>query len=621
MSGVLLVGVVTLLILYRWLDQQEGQLRSAGVSVLTPVPTVQQTGRATATPTATPTPTALIPSPTLPTPRPDPVAQRVDQLLSRMTLEEKVGQLFLVFFVGPDLSPSLQELVAQYHVGGILLFSSTDNVQSMPQVAQLINQVQGEAVSHGAGIPLFVALDQEGGSVVRLARGATVFPSNMALGATRSIDNARLMAQVTATELKALGINMNLAPVVDVNNNPDNPVIGTRSFGSSPQQVADLGAAMIETYKANGIIATAKHFPGHGDTATDSHLALPVIPHRIERLEATELLPFRAAIRAGVDAIMTAHVLVPAVDPSPALPATLSSDVLQGLLRDRLRYQGLITTDSLGMRAIGQAYGVPEAAGMAFLAGADLLALGADPGHMPAEQRSACQHVLSLVESDPLLESRLNESIRRILLVKARYGLLDWEPAHVGEPALQIGTDDHDRIARHIAQESITLVRNHAGTLPLAADQLLLAVVPPGAAGFGGNLQAYHPHTHVLQLSLNPSPEEIERVVRAAEGASVVVVGTVNARRHPGQLDLVRALADQPLVVAALDTPYDLMSFPGISAYLASYGRVPVSLDALARVIVGLEKPRGHLPVALPGLYPLGHGMHDFVSETAVSSD
>jgi beta-N-acetylhexosaminidase len=318
---------------------------------------------------------------------------------------------------------------------------------------------------------------------------------------------------------------------------------------------------------------------------------------------------------------MTAHVLVPAVDPSPALPATLSSDVLQGLLRGRLRYQGLITTDSLGMRAIGQVYGVPEAARMAFLAGADLLALGADPGHAPVEQRSACQRVLALAESDPVVESRLDESVRRILLVKARYGLLDWEPTHVRDVPLRTGTDDHDRISRQIAQDSITLVRNDARTLPLAADQPLLAVIPPGATGLGGYLQAYHPRTHVLQLSLNPSPEEIERILRAAEGVSVVVVGTVNARRHPGQLDLVRALADWPLVVAALDTPYDLMSFPDISTYLASYGYIPASLNALARVIVGLEKPRGHLPVALPGLYPLGYGMRDFASETAVSGD
>jgi beta-N-acetylhexosaminidase len=533
-----------------------------------------------------------------------------------MTLEEKVGQLFLVFFIGSDLSSELKQMINQYHVGGILLFNISDNIRSLSQVAQLINDAQSEAVNHGAGTPLFVAIDQEGGPVVRLSQGATIFPSNMAIGATGSPEDARRMAEVTAVELKALGINMNLAPVVDVNNNPDNPVIGVRSFGSSPEQVAELGKVMVETYKTNGMIATAKHFPGHGDTAIDSHLALPVIPHELARLEAVELVPFQASIQAGVDAIMTAHVYVSAVEPSSGLPATLSPRVLRGLLRDRLGFQGLIVTDSLGMGALDQTYGSAEAATLAFQAGADVLAFGADPGHTSAEQRLAYQRILSLFQSGSIPQSRLDESVRRILLTKARYGLLDWEPVDVKEVPQKVGVSEHLQSARLVAQDSITLVRNDEGLLPVGPDRSVLVIWSLGAEDLGGALRVYHPNLQVLQLSINPSPDEIELASRHAEGASVIVVGTINARRHPGQVQLVNALAGHPSVVVALGEPYDLMSFPDIPAYLASYGDVPVSLDALAQVLFGLAQPEGHLPVDLPGLYPLGYGMADFTPGT-----
>lgn len=595
-------------------------------------PTSTPTSEPTNIPTGTDSPTpayrpakrptgAPATAPQLATAQPDSLAQRVDYLLTEMTLEEKVGQLFLVFFTGPGLSPALKEMINEYHVGGILLFNISDNIRSLSQVAQLINEAQNEAVSprtepgrsDGAGVPLFIAIDQEGGPIVRLTQGATVFPSNMAIGATRSTENARLMAQVTATELKALGINMNLAPVMDVNNNPDNPIIGVRSFGSSPEQVAELGTAMIETYKANGIIATAKHFPGHGDTAVDSHVGLPVIPHTTAHLESVELVPFQTAIDGGVDAIMTAHLLVPALEPTAGVPATLSPRILQDLLRGRMGFQGLIVTDSLGMGALDQTYGVTEAARLAFQAGADLLAFGADPGHTPAEQRPAYQRILTLVQSGVIPQSRLDESVRRILLTKARYGLLDWEPVPIDAIPQQVGTSEHVEIARKIALDSITLIRDGQGLLPIDPEQSVLVIWPRGAGNLGGVLRAYHANLRTLQVSQDPLPAEIELAARSANTASVIVVGTVNARRHPGQSRLVNALLDRPLVVVALDAPYDLMSFPNVATYLATYSDVPVSLDALAQVLFGLARPGGHLPVDLPGLYPLGHGITDSV--------
>ncbi len=378
------------------------------------------------------------------------------------------------------------------------------------------------------------------------------------------------------------------------------------------RQVAELGVAMIETYRANGIIATAKHFPGHGNTTVDSHESLPIIARDLSQLETVELAPFRAAIDARVDAIMTAHVQVPAIEPTPRVPATLSPNVLQRLLRDKLGYQNLILTDSLGMGAIDQTYGVTEAAGRAFLAGADILAFGADPGHTPAEQRPAYHRVLSLVRSGAISQSRLDESVRRILVTKARYGLLDWKPVNVDEIPQQVGVGQHIGIAQRVAQDSITLVKNEPRLLPIKPDQSVLVIWPRGMGNFSGAIRAYHSSLQISPVGLDPTPGEIGQAAADAQRVSVVVVGTVNARLHPGQVQLVKTLESYPLIVAALDAPYDLMSFPQVSAYLASYGSVPVSLDALAQVLLGINKPRGRLPVDLPGLYALGYGMTDY---------
>ena len=574
-------------------------------------PTAIERPTATVIPTIRPTVTAV---PTQPQPEPtvDPVAERVDQILAGMTLEEKVGQLFLVFFIGPDLSPALQQMINEYHVGGLVLFNISDNLRSLPQVAGLINASQNEAVNHGAKIPMFIAVDQEGGLVARLKDGATIFPGNMAIGATGAVTHAQRMAEVTAIELEALGFNMNLAPVLDVNNNPDNPVIGTRSFGSSPDLVAKLGVAMITAYRAGGIIATAKHFPGHGDTAVDSHFGLPLIPYDLTHLQSTELAPFLAAKQAGVDAIMTAHILVPALEPASDLPATLSTNILQRFLREQVGYDGLILTDSLGMGALDQLYGVTRSGEMAFVAGADVLAFGADPTHIPQEQQPVYRQILAQVKSNTIPLSRLDDSVRRILRVKARYGLLDWQPVNLDEIPQRVGTDEHRQVARQIAEDSVTLVKNDQQLLPIGSDQSVLVVWPEATGDLGGALRAYHPNLKILRTSWDPSPDEIALAVRSAASVSVTLVGTLNARQYPGQVQLVKALADRSLVVVALGVPYDLMSFPDASTYLATYGDVPVSLTALVQVVFGLNLPRGHLPVDLPGVYPLGRGLTTF---------
>ena len=540
-----------------------------------------------------------------PTVQPARLALSVDERIAQMTLEEKVGQLFLVSFAGPNLSPALMEMINHYHVGGLVLFSVAGNVTSMPQVAQLINDAQQQASTNGAGIALFVAIDQEGGSVVRLTKGATVFPSNMAVGATNSLEHARLMAQVSAQELKALGINMNLAPVMDVNNNPANPVIGIRSFGSKPEQVAQFGVTMIESYRANGIIATPKHFPGHGDTSVDSHVGLPIVHHPLSHLEGVELVPFQAAINAQVDAIMTAHVLFPAFEPTSRLPSTLSSNVLVGLLRHKMGFQGLIVTDALDMGALAQSYTLAQASAKAVQAGADVLAFG--PGRH--DIRVAYQHVLAQVQAGVIPESRLDESVRRILNIKVRYGLLNWQPVNINETWQHVGTPEHLAIARQIAQDSTTLLKDEQGIVPISPEESVLVISPSLIGNLGETMKVYHSNLRWLKMGLNPAQWEINLAIREANNASVVIIATRYAARYPAQIRLVNALSNHRLIVAAVGTPYDLMNFPNVPTYLATYGHVWVSRDALARVLFGITTPKGRLPVELPGLYPVGHGL------------
>jgi beta-N-acetylhexosaminidase len=528
-----------------------------------------------------------------------------------MSMEEKVGQLFMVFFRGPTVSSALTSMIRDQHVGGIVLFNHTGNLQSLPQATRLISAAQSLAIQNGARVPLFVAVDQEGGIVDRLPSPATDFPGAMALGATGSVSLARRVAEVTAVELRSIGVNMNLAPVLDVNDNADNPVIGVRSFGSSPQQVAALGEAMIEAYRANGIIAVAKHFPGHGSTTIDSHRGLPVVPRTLGQLRSVELVPFQVAVVAGVDAIMTAHVSYPYVEPDRKLPATLSPRVLQALLRDEMAFEGVIVSDSMTMGAIARDFSVAEACLLAFRAGADVLTFDGSAGGSAARQRQVMERLIKAIREDGVLQGRLDESVRRVLLLKARYGILDWRPP-AGPAAGGEGWAAHQETARQVARESVTLVKDEQALVPVAGSADVLLIQPAGV-DLAAALRACHPEVRVARASLNPSSREATRLARMAGSAEVVVVATLDAREHAGQARLVSVVAEKlsnRLIVAAVQSPYDLLAFPGVSSYLAAYSDRPASLAALADVLCGREQPAGRLPVALPGLYARGHGLN-----------
>lgn len=341
---------------------------------------------------------------------------------SEMSLEQKAGQVMCGGFEGSELTPDLRRLLEELHLGGLVYFER--NVASRPALARLSADVQ--QVARQSGHPgLLLAIDQEGGRVTRLraAKGFREFPSPLEVAAAGGPDGVRQAAAAMAADLLDVGLNMNLAPVLDVNSNPNNPVIKTRSFGSDPHLVAACGVAMIEALQGAGIMAVGKHFPGHGDTTVDSHVALPVVTHSRDRLEAVEFAPFRAAIAAGVTGIMSAHVYFPAIEPTPrdSVPATLSHRVLTGLLRDALGFGGLAITDSLEMGALATSgYPAPLAAAHALAAGADVLLFNTDY----AVLREAHALIVRWVADGRLDPARLDEAVLRILIAKQRFGLL-----------------------------------------------------------------------------------------------------------------------------------------------------------------------------------------------------
>ncbi len=365
----------------------------------------------------------------------------------------------VIGFDGTTMDSDLRQMINEYHIGGVVLFAR--NIQSPGQVAALTNELQKTAIESG-NPGLFTAIDQEGGRVARLPedKGFTEFPSAMAIGATADAENVHRMASAMAAEMRAVGINTDFAPDLDVNNNPANPVIGTRSFGSDPNKVAIFGVAFAHGLQENGILAFGKHFPGHGDTAIDSHIALPLVPHDRARLDQIELLPFRAAIAANFAGIMSAHVTFPAIDLNPSMPATLSRAVLTGLLREELGFKGLIATDSLEMGALSaNGYPPPVGATLAFAAGADLLLFNLDH----AMHKQAFANLMRSVEEGKVSQGQLDSSVRRILEAKEKFGILN--PVLVANPAKAdefTATTEHHALALELARKAITLLNEDA---------------------------------------------------------------------------------------------------------------------------------------------------------------
>jgi beta-N-acetylhexosaminidase len=576
--------------------------------------------------------------------KPDRAGERwVERTLKKMTRDERIGQVLVPGLSGSytpvDSEPfeKLVKLTREGRVGGFHVFGGSEAVPAVllnPNygrsggaarkadplgAAALLNRLQLEAA-----VPLLFTADFEGGAGY-IVENATRISRAMAIGATGDRTLAERAGEVAAREGRSLGIHVNFFPVLDVNNNPRNPIINMRSFGEDPAFVGEMGRALIEGLHKGGMLATAKHFPGHGDTAVDTHLDLAVIEHPRERLEQIELVPFRAAIAGGVDAVMSAHVRMPAFDPAEGVPATLSRPILTGLLRDELRFDGLIITDAMEMHAISRRFPPDQAAAMAVKAGADLVLVPPDP-------EAALRGIREAVEKGEIPMEQVDRSVRRILRAKARLGLHKARGVDLMAVGSVLGGRANQAVADEVASRAITLLKDERGTLPLklepGARVLYLSVIDyttgwregaPSRA-FVPELKRRFPALTAIEVSDRTTAAELDLVRELARGADAVVVGAfVRIASYSGRMDLspaqLRLLEDlgrgasKPFVVALLGNPYAATIAPKLPAVLLTYETSDVAERAAVRAILGEAPIRGKLPIGLPELYPVGHGL------------
>ncbi|MGH3318897.1 MAG: glycoside hydrolase family 3 protein [Streptosporangiaceae bacterium] len=559
------------------------------------------------------------------------VRARIVQMIHRMTLQEKVGQLFITYAYGDSADTTdpadvaanqkvygvdnAKQLIDKYHLGGIIYYSWSDNVNSPRQIARLSNGIQRAATSQRVPVPALVATDQEGGIVARVGPPATQLPGNMALGAGRSTDDAYAAAHITGEELKAIGINQDYAPVSDVNVNPRNPVIGVRSFGSDPQLVANMAAAQVDGYQDAGIAATAKHFPGHGDTDVDSHTGIPIIHHTREQWRQIDMPPFKADIEHGIDAIMTAHIEVPSLDPSGD-PATLSKPIITGILRHKLHFDGVVVTDALDMAGVREKYGDARVPVLALKAGVDMLLKPPDGG-LDLQYHA----VIDAVKSGELKMHRINQAVARILRLKFKIGLFKDPYVDVSKVDDVVGTPQHLSKAQRITDKTVTLVKNDAELLPLSADQRRDVLVTGWGSGttrtLAGDIRAKGQDVDRYYTG-SPTDAEIAAAVEKGKAHDLTVVTTSRAWDDAQQARLVRKLvaAGKPVIAVAVRDPYDIASFTDAKTYLTTYSYGAVALTSLTGVLFGEVEPRGKLPVMIPKagtqdevLYPFGYGL------------
>ncbi|TVP78930.1 MAG: glycoside hydrolase family 3 protein [Gemmatimonadales bacterium] len=558
---------------------------------------------------------------------PDPEAAWVDSVLASLSLEEKAGQLIMPWVMG-DFAPEgsanhqrLVELVRDRKIGGFIVSVGTPS-----DVALKTNVFQ-----RMADVPLLVAADLETGAGFRFRGavhlpglhdlgGATMLPSLMALGAARDRGLAWEAGRITALEARAVGVHVPFAPVLDVNSNPENPIINTRSLGEDPELVAELGACFVAGMQSHGGLATGKHFPGHGDTETDSHLALPVIRLGQDRLRAVELVPFQRAIDAGIQGIMTAHIALPGITEDDRLPATLSRNVMTGLLREEMGFQGLIFSDALDMNAIDQLYGREEAAVQAILAGVDVLLMPPDPS-------AAIRGVVGAVRDGRISESRLDASVRRILEAKARAGLHQERTVDAEAVHQVVGIPEHEALAREMAERSLVLLRNERDLLPLAGS--------PGAsvlsvtyrrdndlmAGRAFDRELGRTYRQVTSRTAGRSTgrSDYDALLADARGRDLVVVSAhVTAVSYSGSVaappELARFVQELgrigvPHVVVSFGSPYLLAEFPDVRAYLLAWSGSGASQVAAARALLGQVPVQGTSPTRIPPRAEIGAGL------------
>ncbi len=541
----------------------------------------------------------------------------VDSLMQALTIEQKVAQLFMTSAHGRFYSvddPAYQRLldrVEQFEIGGVIF------LVGHPQAQALMTN----ALQRRSRLPLLIAQDMEWGVGMRLDR-ATTFPRAMALGATRNPDLAFAMGQTVAAEARALGVHMNYAPVADINNNPFNPVINVRSYGENPALVSAMNTAYIRGMQAGGLFATAKHFPGHGDTAVDSHADLPVLNLTRARLDSLELTPFREAIEAGVTSIMVAHLALPNLEPDPTVPASLSPRIVTDLLRKDLGFEGLIVTDAMNMEGVTKYFGVGEAAVRCIEAGVDQVLMSRD-------EYAAQRAILNALASGRLTQTQIDASVKRILTTKARLNLLDQRLINPDALPKHIGRRKHRLLNNAIARQSLTLLRNEKEMLPLNDPTARILVVTlndtqnPQAGRYFVQQLKQQGHGNKIEhrvLDVGSSSRDFAQVRAYADQFDIVLAPAyVRVRSGTGRIALndqqqrfLNALVQKgkPVILMSLGNPYIILNLEPPDAYLAAYSGAESSQRAMAQAIFGRASIGGKLPVTIPDLYPYGAGLN-----------
>ena len=542
-----------------------------------------------------------------------PASTRIQHLLDSLPLRDKIAQLIMPWLLGgyePIDGGEMKRAmtwVDSLHVGGIII-----SIGSPTEIAAKLNALQ-----RAAPLPLLVASDLEGGTTFRFSVGGTPFPTQMGIGAGGREDDAYQMGRITAIEGRAVGIHLAFAPVADVNSNPNNPIINTRSFGGDPQMVARFVAATIRGLRDNGMFATAKHFPGHGDTETDSHLSLPTITAGWGRFDTLELVPFRAAIAAGVDAVMSAHIALPALDPGQQRPATLSPPILTGMLRDSLHFTGLIATDALSMGAIVKEVGADEAPVLAFLAGSDLLL-------MPTDAGNAIEAMVRAVAGGRISRDRVDQSVRKILTMKERLGLFERRDVDLNQVSSIVGRAEFKQVGMDVTQRSITLLKDSLGTV----DQLravpqavsLVAMTESGTplgATLASELRRQGFTVRQFDLPLTADSVTRDSVLRTMDKSSIALIAaSVRVSSGKGTISLPvqaeRAIneisARQPTVLISFGSPYLISQVPSVHSYLLAWVATTASETAVANALTGFAIT-GKSPILIPNGGPIGTGL------------
>jgi beta-N-acetylhexosaminidase len=541
-----------------------------------------------------------------------------------MSLHDKVAQLVIMPILGEPVNVrsaayrKYQHFVRDLHVGGVIVtgntqYGSVRNADPYAMAATL-NRLQKLAK-----LPLLVAADFERGASMRVT-STTPWPYAMAFAAAKDLADAGYEGAETARDARAMGVHWIFAPVADVNNNPENPIINIRSFGENPQEVSSFVQAYINGAHSdarNPVLVTAKHFPGHGDTAEDSHLGLARLDADRHRIETVELEPFRAAIASNVDAIMTAHLAVPALEPQPE-PATVSSNILTGLLRVELNFHGIIVTDAMDMQGLASLFDTAEAAVRAIQAGSDVLL-------MPRRAEDAINGVVAAVNNGRISRQRIDESVARVLAAKVRLGLNRKRAVNLEEIADEVGSPEAEERAQQVADRAVTLVKDDKDSLPLRhSETSCLVTLTEGRRSLQGQrlleeVKKRAPNMTSILVDPSVSKADLDQVVeKSAACSQIVVAAYVSVSAYRGNVALagnypefLNALiaGKAPVTLASLGNPYLVRSFPGVAAYLTTYSPTPTSETSLAKALFGEIPIGGHLPVTIPGVAKYGDGI------------